>query len=130
MTSPTPAPPAPRVLVIDDEASILAIVARVLTKAGFAVVTAASVEEAEPQLDGADLVLCDEWLPGKSGSALLESVRARGLPTPFILMSGGPTADRVVTAFESGVSAVLLKPFSIDDLVHRVRVALETRTRP
>jgi EAL domain-containing protein (putative c-di-GMP-specific phosphodiesterase class I) len=61
-----------------------------------------------------------------SGSCLLESLRGRGLGVPFILMTGAPTVSCVVDAYEGGVSSFLLKPFRSEDLVSRIRVALET----
>ncbi len=117
--------PVSRVLVIDDEAGILRLANRVLTQAGFAVETAASAEDAAAKLESVDLVLCDDGLPGMKGSMLLESLRARGKATPFILMTGAATVTSVVGAYERGASSFILKPFENDDLVNRVRVALQ-----
>jgi EAL domain-containing protein (putative c-di-GMP-specific phosphodiesterase class I) len=126
MTSIAPSPAAPpRVLIIDDEAIILRLADRILTKAGFAVATATSAETATTLIESADLVVCDDGLTGMRGSTLLESLRSRGRAVPFILMTGAPTVAGVVGAYEGGVSSYLPKPFCTEDLVNRVRVALE-----
>jgi len=114
-----------RVLVIDDEAILLRTAERVLSKAGFVVSTARCAEEAAVQIHRADLVLCDDGLPGMRGSALLESLRSQNVVVPFILMTGAATAEGVVDAYEGGVTSFILKPFRADDLVSRVRAALE-----
>lgn len=124
LSRPDPGTPT-SVLVIDDEDILLRLAERILSKAGFVVSTARSAEEAVQHLDGVDLVLCDDGLPGMRGSALLESVRARGTTIPFILMTGAPTVNGVVDAYEGGVTSFLLKPFRAQDLVNRVRVAME-----
>ncbi len=127
MTSPVSnASPRARVLVIDDEPVLLRLADRVLTKAGFTVVTATSAESASSLLETADAVVCDDGLVGMRGFTLLESIRARGVAVPFILMTGTPTVASVVDAYEGGASSFLLKPFRIEDLVSRVRVALES----
>ena len=82
-------PPRTRVLVVDDEPSVLLEIAGAL-KRHYDVVTAQSAEEAESILakDRVDLLLTDLRLPGKDGIHLLEAVKAQNPDLPVVIMSG------------------------------------------
>jgi signal transduction histidine kinase/DNA-binding response OmpR family regulator len=124
---------APRVLVVDDDASIRAICREVLEHAGYTVREVASSDGAvqEARRFRPDLVLLDVMMPIIDGFRTAERLRAdpgTGL-TPIIFLSAkGDTADKV-RAFRSGAEDYVVKPFDAAELVARVAKALERQAR-
>ncbi|WP_038047284.1 response regulator transcription factor [Thermus caliditerrae] len=112
-----------RILVVDDEESILVPLEFLLKKAGHEVTLARTGEEALAHLGTGsfDLVVLDLMLPGLDGFAVLE--RLRGLPTRpkvLVLTARGQQADRA-KALALGAEAFLPKPFSIQELLAQVQ---------
>lgn len=106
------------ILVVDDDPSIAALIAEVLTDEGYAVRLAydASSALAAIATQAPALVLADLLLPGMSGLELLRMVRAQGhADLPIILMTAA--ADRAADLTTQGATACLLKPFDIDELL-------------
>lgn len=119
---------AQRILVVEDEPAISESVAYALKRDGFSVVTAATIAEAETQLD-TDLVVLDLMLPDGSGFDLIGKLRRDGDLTPIIVLSSRDgEADRVA-ALETGADDYVPKPFSPREVVARVRAVLR-RARP
>jgi DNA-binding response OmpR family regulator len=115
-----------RVLIVDDEPTIVAAVRERLERDGLAVLSAGSGEQALELLDeGApDLLLLDVGLPGVDGFELLRRIRARGLDFPVVLLTArGDEVDRVV-GLELGADDYVVKPFSARELAARVRALL------
>jgi two-component system cell cycle sensor histidine kinase/response regulator CckA len=122
---PPAAVAAARILVVEDEAAVRDLVARILGAAGHDISTAADGAEALRVADAAnppiELILSDVVMPGMSGIQLAREVRARWPTTRIVLMSGY-TAEPLEAA---GSGLVLLpKPFSADELLEHVRAAL------
>ena len=119
----------PRILVVDDEASILNTLQILLKGEGFEVHTAATASAALGLVDevSPDLVLSDIRMPGKSGLELLEDVRGRDREIPVILMTAQASLQSAVQAVNQGAYYYLQKPFSNDELVALCRRAVETR---
>jgi signal transduction histidine kinase/CheY-like chemotaxis protein len=108
-----------RVLVIDDEVEIAAIVKEVLVSEGHAVDTAMSGREGL-QLAGAsdyDLVLTDLGMPDMSGWEVAETIRRERPDLPVALITGWGTSLDEADAKRRGISAVVHKPFEIDELL-------------
>lgn len=105
-----------RVLIVDDDASILGVIAEVLQDDGYNVTTADSGEEAIELLSGEPfaLVMSDIRLPGVNGVAVLEHVRAVNPRTNVIMITSHASLDTVIDAMKHGAYDYLLKPF--DDL--------------
>ncbi|HSQ60074.1 MAG TPA: sigma-54 dependent transcriptional regulator [Acidobacteriota bacterium] len=120
--------PKIRVLVVDDEPSILLEVAGAL-KRHYDVLTATSAEEAERMLahERLDLLLTDLRLPGKDGLSLLESAKAAVPDLPVVLLSGHGTIEEAVKAIRLGAADFLEKPFGPERLQVTVERALELR---
>jgi DNA-binding response OmpR family regulator len=120
-----------QILVIEDEARILAFVARALRAEGFTVGVANDGEEglvlalAYPY----DLVVLDLLLPGIDGLELLRELRARKPELPVLILSARSDLDTKLRGFELGADDYLAKPFSLDELIARVRVHLRRRQR-
>ncbi|MBM4364066.1 MAG: sigma-54-dependent Fis family transcriptional regulator, partial [Deltaproteobacteria bacterium] len=113
-------------LVVDDEAQILATLKKALTLEGYAVDVAGGVRLAETRLSRStyDLVLLDVALPDGDGIELLARQRSQGSTTPYVLMSGHGTIETAVRALRLGALDFLEKPLSTDRLLVVVENAL------
>jgi two-component system nitrogen regulation response regulator NtrX len=119
---------AQRVLIVDDEPSILRLVADILVDEGFATSTAAGGAQAMREIESEppDLVLLDVAMPGDDGLAVLEAVQAKWPDLPVVMMSGHGTVETAVRATRLGAWDFLEKPLSYDKLLLCVRHVLET----
>lgn len=118
-----------RILVVDDEPTIVEVVALYLEREGFAVVTAADGAAALAAVarQRPDLVILDLMLPRVSGLEVYRQIQAGG-PLPVIMLTArGEETDRVV-GLELGADDYVTKPFSPRELVARVKAVLR-RTR-
>ncbi|MBX7059510.1 MAG: response regulator transcription factor [Leptospirales bacterium] len=114
-----------RILVADDDRSIRRMLRLSLEGHGFAVVEAATANEA---LQGAlatppDLILLDLELPDFSGALALEQLRLRGQIPVIVISASAGEADKI-RLLDAGADDYLTKPFSIGELLARIRVAL------
>jgi DNA-binding response OmpR family regulator len=122
---------AGRVLVIDDDPALLELVSAFLSDEGYDVQTAPSAAKALDRLWAAwdnqpDVILLDMLLPALDGQAFATLYRA--LPVrraAIVLMSALPYVEDV--APQIAASGALRKPFDLDDLLERVRLALAAR---
>jgi EAL domain-containing protein (putative c-di-GMP-specific phosphodiesterase class I) len=117
------APPgARRVLIIDDEPSVLRVIGLLLERHGFAVASASNAREGLSLLaeKGFDVVLTDIIMPELSGLDFLRELRQHDLDVPVILMTAGATLDSALDAIEYGASQYLLKPVEPEALVTSV----------
>jgi two-component system KDP operon response regulator KdpE len=117
-------PNGARVLVVDDEPAILRTVRANLGRRGFRVDVAETGEAAIAQVEEhPDLVVLDLGLPDTDGLDVIRAIRARS-DTPIIVLSARDSERDKVRALELGADDYLTKPFGVDELVARVRVAL------
>jgi DNA-binding response OmpR family regulator len=120
-----------RIAVIEDEATIAAAVAARLRAEGYAVEVAgdgpAGVELCRRFRP--DLVVLDLMLPGVDGWRVIETARAEGIGTPIVVVSARGTEHDRVHALEIGADDYLVKPFSMKELVARVRAAARRGVR-
>ncbi|MFL5662675.1 MAG: response regulator transcription factor [Ktedonobacteraceae bacterium] len=114
-----------RILVVDDEIEILRALQRSLTAHGFEVFTASSGEEALEAIahHRPDLMLLDLGLPGISGLEVCKRVRAES-NLPIIVLSVKDAERDKVQALDLGADDYVPKPFGIDEVLARIRVAL------
>ena len=126
------APPI-RILVVDDEPQILRALRAALKGHGYDVQTAADGEEALDllALHLPDIVILDLVMPGKSGFDVVREMRgwstpAQRAPAIIVLSARGEDRDKV-TALDLGADDYLTKPFSMNELLARIRVALRHR---
>ncbi|MDQ6833431.1 MAG: response regulator [Chloroflexota bacterium] len=122
-----------RILVVDDEPQILRALRAALRGHGYDVQTAADGEEALDllALHLPDIVILDLVMPGKSGFDVVREVRtwsqpAGRAPAIIVLSARGEDRDKV-TALDLGADDYLTKPFSMNELLARIRVALRHR---
>jgi two-component system, OmpR family, KDP operon response regulator KdpE len=120
-----------RVLAVDDEPAILRAVRSMLAGHGFQVATAETGAEAlaHYRRHHPDLVLLDLGLPDLDGLEVIRQIREE-VSTPIIVLSvRGGERDKVA-ALDLGADDYLTKPFGVDELLARVRVALRHAARP
>jgi two-component system KDP operon response regulator KdpE len=117
-----------RVLVVDDEPAILRTLRTHRRGHGE---TAENVRDAlaEYERTRPDIVLLDLGLPDDDGLALIRGIRERA-PTPIIVVSARDAEQDKVSALDLGADDYLTKPFSVDELLARIRVALRHVARP
>src|ERR1700689_5717106 len=122
---------AARLLVVDDEATILELLSGSLRLAGFEVVTAASGAEAVRVTASSrpDLVLLDVMLPDGDGFETLRRMRDGGSEIPVIFLTARDEVPDRVKGFDTGGDDYVTKPFSLDELLGRIRAGLK-RSRP
>lgn len=106
-----------RVLVVDDDPSILDTVTSILSAEGFAVVAASGGEQAIGLLSSwhPTLVLLDMRMPLVDGWAVARRMRESGLRIPIVVMTAAESAKK--WADEIGAAGHLAKPFVLDDLI-------------
>ena len=119
-----------QILVIEDEARILAFVARALKAEGYTVGIADDGEDglARALAHPYDLVVLDLLLPGMDGLDVLRALRAHKPELPVLILSARSDIDTKLRGFELGADDYLAKPFSLDELLARVRVRLRQRS--
>ncbi|MHB0871243.1 MAG: response regulator [Chloroflexota bacterium] len=120
-----------RILVVDDEPAILRTLRANLTHRGFQVETA---ETGRKALDAysrfhPDLVLLDLGLPDVDGQEVIQEIRARA-NTPIVVLSARGAERDKVAALDLGADDYLTKPFGLEEMLARVRVALRHAARP
>ena len=127
MPAPPPPPPS-RILVVDDESSVRESVGYALEQEGFEVTLAADGDDAEGKLTDShfDLLIIDIMMPGKSGLDVCREVRSRS-PVPIILLTAKDAEVDKVVGLEVGADDYVTKPFSVRELLGRVRAQLRRR---
>lgn len=121
-----------RVILIDDDAEVLAALSARLIFEGYAVETFASsrhyleaLDAPVPSFPGPSCLLCDLRMPEIDGLALQRQLQGRDVP-PMVLMSGQSLPQEVVSAFHGGAVDFLIKPFEASELLLAVTKALRT----
>lgn len=120
----------PRLLLVDDEATLRVPLAEYLSRQGFAVTEADSAARARTVLrdEVPDLVLLDIMMPGEDGLSLCRHVvEARDIPV-ILLTAKGKATDRIV-GLEIGADDYVVKPFEPRELVARIRSVLRRAGR-
>jgi two-component system OmpR family response regulator len=120
----------PKVLLVDDEASLREPLAEYLTRQGFLVTAAANAAEARSRLreDKPQIVLLDIMMPGEDGLSLCRHlVESRDIPV-ILLTARGEATDRIV-GLEIGADDYVVKPFEPRELVARLRSVLRRTSR-
>jgi DNA-binding response OmpR family regulator len=130
MTDPTDR--APHILVVEDEPAMQAGLRDNLEFEGYTVDSAADGDEGlRKLLEGAyDLVLLDVMMPRRSGLDVCKLARREGVTTPIIMLTAkGEELDRVL-GLELGADDYVVKPFSLRELLARIKAVLRRRPAP
>ena len=121
-----------RILIVEDEADIRDVIAFNLRQAGHQVIAAAHAKEAMDKLgQNPALIILDIMLPDSSGVEVCKAIKRepRTQHVPIIMLTArGEEIDRVV-GFEVGADDYIVKPFSMRELLHRVKAVLRRSGR-
>lgn len=122
----------PRILIVDDEATIRASLLEALAADGYETDAAESGEEALARCHATayDLLVTDLKLPGVSGLEVLQALRNQGKQTPVIMMTAYGDVDTAVSAMRLGAYDFIPKPFKLTMLRKQVRAALRATAEP
>ena len=112
-----------RLLVVDDDAAILKLVARILRDDAYAVDTASTGEEARmlALVNEYDGIILDLQLGDRHGFEILQELRRNGRRTPVLLYSGLADTETIVRGLDAGADDYVVKPVSNEELRARVR---------
>ena len=114
------------ILIVDDEANLLEVLAVALENMGYGTVTAETAEEALAVLEEREvhLVLSDLRLPGLSGRELMEKVKAANPDLPVVIMTAYASLKEAVEIIKEGAFDYTVKPFELDALEATIASAL------
>lgn len=114
------------ILVVEDEEKILRLLELELEYEGYEVGKAADGLKAFELFQSRewDLILLDIMLPGISGIELLRRIRSQDAYTPVILLTAKSSVEDKVSGLDLGANDYITKPFQIEELLARIRVAL------
>ncbi len=112
------------ILIVEDDADIREILSFNVENAGYSVVSAASAEVAEKFVKDASLILLDVMLPGMSGYQFAKNLRSAGNDIPVIFLTARTTENDILTGFSAGGDDYISKPFSINEVLARIKAVL------
>jgi two-component system response regulator MprA len=115
-----------RVLIVDDDAAIVRMLARTLQAEGFETSTAGDGGSALARAESfvPDAIVLDWMMPGMDGPAVARRLRAKGDPVPILMLTARDAVPDRVEGLEAGADDYLVKPFETVELVARIRALL------
>jgi DNA-binding response OmpR family regulator len=121
-----------RVLLVEDDPGLAAIIKTGFAEQGVQVVTVSSYSEGKMKatLGSFDVLILDVMLPGGNGFDLCRELRAREIGTPILMLTARDTVDDRVAGLEVGADDYLTKPFAFRELLARVRALGRRRGAP
>ena len=108
-----------RVLVVDDDVRLAAVLDRGLTEEGYAVDVAHNGVETQylAEIHAYALIILDIMMPGIDGLTVCRSLRGAGLETPILMLTAKDAVADRVAGFDTGADDYLVKPFALAELV-------------
>jgi DNA-binding response OmpR family regulator len=115
-----------RILVVDDDRRLCAVIKRGLLEEAYAVDVAYDGEEGEylAEVNPYDLIILDIMLPNKDGIEVCHELRAKKINTPILMLTAKDTVEDRVKGLDTGADDYLVKPFAFNELLARVRALL------
>jgi two-component system, OmpR family, response regulator len=115
-----------RVLIVEDEPKMAALLQRGLTEAGFAADAVLDGEEALWRAGSVayDAIVLDLMLPGMDGMTVCRTLRERGVWSPVLMLTARDAVDDRVDGLDAGADDYLVKPFTFRELLARLRALL------
>jgi two-component system alkaline phosphatase synthesis response regulator PhoP len=116
------------ILIIEDEPNIASGLKFNLEMEGYRATVLETAEEALDVYSDYDLILLDIMLPGMSGIDLLKKVRVGDYKQPVLILSAKASEEDIIAGLESGADDYVTKPFSLPELLLRVRRIIERQS--
>ncbi|MBS1553469.1 MAG: response regulator transcription factor [Bacteroidetes bacterium] len=115
-----------RILVVEDEQKMAAVIKRILNENGYIVDVASDGKEGELKVNDEqyDLLIVDVMLPQQSGLQLCQKVRATNPSIPILVLSALDATDDTVRGLEAGADDYMSKPFESAELIARIRALM------
>ena len=115
-----------KLLIVEDERALNRVLSKRLENIGYEVVSCFNGEEALSTLmtDSFDVIIMDIMMPKLSGLEVLVQMKEKGIETPVLFLTAKDTVEDRVYGLELGAEDYLVKPFSFDELVARIKVIL------
>ncbi|HYO85743.1 MAG TPA: response regulator transcription factor [Dermatophilaceae bacterium] len=122
-------PTGPRVLLVEDDRDLSALLERLLTGQGYAVTVARDGQQGLHRglVEQWDLLVVDRGLPGIEGIDLIARLRHRGVTAPVLVLTARDTVADCVEGLDAGAQDYLGKPFDVEELLARLRALLRPR---
>ncbi len=119
-----------RILIAEDQPELLELLVKRLKQEGYGADGCPDGEEAAYYLETTsyDLAILDIMMPKKDGLTLVRELRAKGNPLPVLLLTARDAVSDRVAGLDAGADDYLVKPFSFDELLARIRVLLRRNT--
>lgn len=116
------------ILIVEDDITYGLMLKTWLEKKGFSVSTESNIARAQKYIDAhsVDLILSDLRLPDNEGISLLEWMEHKGIHTPLIIMTGYADIQSAVQAIKLGAKDYIAKPINPDELLKKIKEALQT----
>jgi DNA-binding response OmpR family regulator len=121
-----------RVLYVEDEAALARITTDVLSQCGFVVQWIEDGSKALQVFNPASFDICviDIMMPGLDGYSLVKEIRQKDTAIPIIFLTARSLTEDVVKGFETGCNDYIRKPYSIDELIVRMKALLQRNIQP
>ena len=115
-----------RILVVDDDRRLCAVIRRGLLEESYAVDLAYDGEDGEylAEVNPYDLIILDIMLPVKDGIEVCRELRAKKISTPILMLTAKDAVEDRVKGLDTGADDYLVKPFAFSELLARVRALL------
>ena len=120
-----------RILIIEDEYTLLRTLAFTLKRNNYTVISAidgvsglSEIEDAQKNHSPFDLIITDIELPGLNGLKLISEVKSRGISSPIIVISGNGSREITMKCKEKGCAAYMDKPFDAAQLMKCISMVL------
>lgn len=112
-----------RILLVEDEERLSEALSYILKKNRYAVDTALDGITGQDLAETGiyDIIILDRMLPGREGVSILRNLRTRGIKTPVLMLTAKDTIADRVEGLDAGADDYLIKPFSTDELLARIR---------
>jgi len=121
-----------RILVVEDEPGVSGFILKGLESENFPADLAPDGQKALEKLTAEhyDLIVLDLMLPKIDGLSILTRLRQKGISTPIIVLTARSSVEDRVQGLEAGADDYLVKPFSFEELLARIRALLRRRSAP
>lgn len=120
-----------RILIVDDDRRLVGIIRRGMLEEGYAADVAYDGEEGEylAEINPYDLIILDIMMPKKDGVQVCQSLRARGINAPILMLTAKDAVEDRVKGLDAGADDYLVKPFAFNELAARIRALLRRESR-